>query len=352
MSADEPSSADSIDTMKEKRYFYSISRTLWSFAVFFLVGELFGLLLASFTTFLADVTRLVRFAVAASSAILTFLTFPSLIPPPEDDGSIPGQAGEPNRSMRSENRATSGRPAKQGRKKRPLTLRRVLFCVLSTVVCTALLSVMMALASVTFTPDTEDIHSVSTAAVDSTATALGDQGKDSREDGYISDKSSKTDEGTEGAGGAPTVLSFLTLVLIQPLVEEYLFRGLYYGELAQMSGIFACLMQAVMFAIAHNGVSGMMYALLAGILLGAAAGRTGSIAVPSAAHILINLRTFLYQSLIPAEGKAILNGVLLMAGIFSAVLLLFLAREDRGSHGVLKQGKEPGEEREEADFDD
>ena len=49
-----------------------------------------------------------------------------------------------------------------------------------------------------------------------------------------------------------TALTVLSLCLIHPVIEEWLFRGAFYGELRRMSPIFAVLAQAVMFAIVHN----------------------------------------------------------------------------------------------------
>ena len=87
---------------------------------------------------------------------------------------------------------------------------------------------------------------------------------------------------------------FVSLVLIHPFLEEYVFRWLYYRELRPMQPIFAGLAQAVMFAIVHGSVGGMVYALFAGVVLVVAMERSGSLAVAVVSHMLVNLRSFVY----------------------------------------------------------
>ncbi len=114
-----------------------------------------------------------------------------------------------------------------------------------------------------------------------------------------------------------TPLTVLSLCLIHPLIEEWLFRGAFYGELRLMSPIFAILAQAVMFAIVHNTVDGMIYALAAGVILGILAERSGRLWPPIAAHILINARSLVCLSLLTEAPAArrILDAVLLTIGI-------------------------------------
>ena len=123
-----------------------------------------------------------------------------------------------------------------------------------------------------------------------------------------------------------TALTVLSLCLIHPVIEEWLFRGAFYGELRRMSPIFAVLAQAVMFAIVHNTVDGMIYALAAGVIIGILAERSGRLWPPIAAHILINARSLVCLTLLsnaPAA-RRILDAVLLLAGIaaFAASFLL------------------------------
>ena len=68
--------------------------------------------------------------------------------------------------------------------------------------------------------------------------------------------------GVSAAGEMPSLdpLSVASLLLIHPVAEEVLFRRLYYGELRRMHPVFGCMAQALMFALAHESVDGMIYA--------------------------------------------------------------------------------------------
>ncbi|MBE6542730.1 MAG: CPBP family intramembrane metalloprotease [Ruminococcaceae bacterium] len=105
-----------------------------------------------------------------------------------------------------------------------------------------------------------------------------------------------------------TVQAFLSLVIIHPIVEEYLFRNLFYGDLRLMNPIFAALVQAVMFAIVHDTVNGMIYALLAGIVLAVTVEQTGDWLCSLIVHVLINLRSYAYLTFF-ADKEDIRDGI-------------------------------------------
>lgn len=279
--------------MKEKIYFHNISRTLVSFCIFVLISKLSGYLICSVSSFRGAAADILQFIFSAACAILAFLFFESLIPSPAE--------GHTEKSVMN------------GRfRKRPFSMRRyILETIPYTIAVTALLIVIMYLVSVTFELESSTIINT----------------------GYQN----------------MAMLEFLSMVIIHPVVEEYIFRGMYYGELRSMSPIFACLMQAVMFAIAHNGVGGMMYALIAGILLGTAAERSNGITVPTAAHMIINLRTFLYSGAIPPHIQLGIDIVIIIAGVLSAAVLLIVYKK---LPSCQKAEKPSGEEREEANFED
>lgn len=93
-------------------------------------------------------------------------------------------------------------------------------------------------------------------------------------------------------------IAVISTLIIHPLVEEYLFRKLFYGELRLLNPIFGCMMQAVMFAIIHNSVDSMIYALVSGVTLAVVYEQTGTIWSSITAHFAINLRSFLYLTVL------------------------------------------------------
>ncbi len=277
--------------MKEKVYFHNISHVVVSFCLFVLIGRLAGFLIGALSSFEGIAAELLQFVFAASCSILIFHSYEKFIPSPEEKDS--------------DYSFMDGRF-----KKRPFTLGRyVLETIPYTLLTLTLLVLSMYLVTIAF-----DL------------------------DGTLVNASIH----------APTFLPFLSMVILHPLAEEYMFRGMFYGKLRSMSPIFACLMQAVMFAISHNGVGGMMYALIAGIILGTIAEHSNGIAVPAAAHIIINFRTFLYSGVIPENLVFTIDFIVIAAGAISAVVL-FIASKKLPSY--QKAVSEPVI-REEADFDD
>ncbi len=134
------------------------------------------------------------------------------------------------------------------------------------------------------------------------------------------------------AGGStaeiePSVTDALALVVIHPFLEEYIFRWLYYRELRPMHPFFAGLAQAVMFAIVHGSVGGMVYALFAGVVLAVALERSGSLAVAVVSHALVNLRSFVYAAWLADAVlmRTILDFCVVSAG-FGAFLVLLVRR--------------------------
>lgn len=131
----------------------------------------------------------------------------------------------------------------------------------------------------------------------------------------------------QGGGAAGFEVSFLSVVsvlIIHPVLEEYIFRKMFYSGLRPMSPIFACLTQAVMFAIIHDSVTGMLYALGAGIVLGVLVEKTGNIIPAIAAHMFINLRTLLSITWL-AERRGviqIIDSIIMTLGILSLIILL------------------------------
>jgi len=258
--------------MKEKIYFHNITRVLVSFCIFIITGRLSGLCMASSSGFGTIVAELVQFIISASCGVLSYIYFESLIPSPEKN--------------KSEASVMSGRF-----RKRQFSMKRyVLETIPYSIATVMLLIISMYLVSISFDSSVEqDMLSEYNAAA---------------------------------------AVSFISMVIIHPIAEEWLFRGLYYGELRSMNPIFACLMQAVMFAIVHNGVGGMMYALISGVILGVSAERSNGIAVPAAAHIIINLRTYIYNvGSLPQELLNTIDICVTAAGVISAVIIFLVAKK-------------------------
>ncbi|MEJ2886032.1 CPBP family intramembrane glutamic endopeptidase [Actinomycetospora aeridis] len=80
--------------------------------------------------------------------------------------------------------------------------------------------------------------------------------------------------------------------LLVPLGEELLFRGLGYGVLRRVGRVFAVIVTAAVFALAHGLNVVFAAAFVLGVVNAVLYERTGSIWPPAAAHAMFNLISF------------------------------------------------------------
>jgi len=95
-------------------------------------------------------------------------------------------------------------------------------------------------------------------------------------------------------GGASTVLAFIAAVVLAPIAEELLFRGLLFRALLQRYHVnVAAIVSALVFAVVHIDVAvsqplALVGLTLVGVVLAHAYQRTGSLLVPIAGHAAFN----------------------------------------------------------------
>ena len=138
-----------------------------------------------------------------------------------------------------------------------------------------------------------------------------------------------------------SVLSAVSLIVIHPIIEEYVFRGLIYTEMRRMSPVFAILAQAVMFAIVHNTVNEMLYALVAGVVLAGLVEVSGRLSTSIAAHMIINARSFIYMTYLADRPQIIriLDTMLFVLGAISLIGVIVM----RGFSDGTVESDEVGE---------
>ena len=134
--------------------------------------------------------------------------------------------------------------------------------------------------------------------------------------------------------GEPYVIAamFLMLVIVPPVCEELLLRGLVMGNLLPYGRGVAIFGSALLFAAMHQNFSQFLYAFVAGILLGLMYERTRSIWPCTLFHLLNNLWSFVQLMIVvrmPDQEKAAilvlgLNGVLILVGAICALLVLLV----------------------------
>ena len=111
----------------------------------------------------------------------------------------------------------------------------------------------------------------------------------------------------------PSFSLFLGAVVLAPIAEEILFRGLLLRLLSAFGEGWAILLSALLFALAHGALFQMPYALTAGLLLGYAAVCGKGLFYPLVFHFLYNLLALFGDSISPVLLLAILGGAALIS---------------------------------------
>lgn len=142
-----------------------------------------------------------------------------------------------------------------------------------------------------------------------------------------------------GASYPLTPLYFVSLVIIHPLIEEFIFRKLYHGELRLLTPVFAAVAQATLFALNHDSASSMFNALFCGIVLGLLVEGSGRWYLAAAAHSFINLRTLIYSTVL-AGNTSLANNIDLVfyaVGTVALIIIVVLRVRDREEKEVEEE---------------
>ncbi len=126
------------------------------------------------------------------------------------------------------------------------------------------------------------------------------------------------------AGGLRTALAVLAAVVLAPIAEELLFRGLLYRALRRRRGVVgAALASSLVFSVVHLDVAvtqplALVGLVLVGCVLALALERTGGLLVPIAAHAAYNATAL--AAAIAAERTGLLDLVAVLPTVLPAVL--------------------------------
>ncbi len=94
---------------------------------------------------------------------------------------------------------------------------------------------------------------------------------------------------TDAPNGAfATLIFILAHVIIAPILEELLFRGLILERLRRYGDVFSVLTSAMMFSLLHSSLQSFPSAFVSGIIFGLIAIWTGSFLAPTIIHALNN----------------------------------------------------------------
>ncbi len=123
--------------------------------------------------------------------------------------------------------------------------------------------------------------------------------------------------------GGNLVISILTTVILAPLAEEFIFRGLVLQKLQKaFPFIIANIIQALLFGIYHMNLVQGIYAFLLGLVFGFVAYRLKSIWASVLLHALVNGASFLLDYLLPESILELPFAMILLSTVCFVVVIL------------------------------
>ncbi len=95
------------------------------------------------------------------------------------------------------------------------------------------------------------------------------------------------------------VVVFLSLCILTPFVEEFIFRGVIYGSLRKFGRGFAVVTSSAIFGLAHGSIEQMAYAFAFGVALALVFEKTGNLKTSILFHFLNNTLNYVLFVFIP-----------------------------------------------------
>lgn len=115
---------------------------------------------------------------------------------------------------------------------------------------------------------------------------------------------------------------FLSSVVIAPVVEEILFRGIIQKRIGRdFSPLVSIVIASIVFAISHFNPARLIRTFLSGLLLGAVYQKYKSLSLSISAHALINLLAFLFiRTSVPEMNQLALYFIVFLISVFFLLL--------------------------------
>lgn len=124
----------------------------------------------------------------------------------------------------------------------------------------------------------------------------------------------------EISGVAGSIIYFIAIAVVPPIIEEFIFRGAILGSLRKYGDGIAIIVSAVMFGFAHSNFIQTPVTFLTGLVLGYLTVKTGSIIPAMLLHFVNNATAVLGEKLMEFISDERLYGI-----VDSAIAIIFLA---------------------------
>lgn len=126
-----------------------------------------------------------------------------------------------------------------------------------------------------------------------------------------------------------SVLGVISVVLVIPIFEEVLFRGLIYNELkTHLNIVVAIILQSLIFAIAHGNMLQGIYAFIMGAVVAIIYDKTRSIFAPILFHVMYNLLGSIILPIILSDVDGYYISSLIVGAIITALSLILIFKNN------------------------
>lgn len=124
---------------------------------------------------------------------------------------------------------------------------------------------------------------------------------------------------------ANPILTFISVAILAPIVEEIIFRGIIFNESSKYKGgAFPIIISALLFGLAHMQPIQIVYAFIVGLIFGFVYSKTHSLPIVMFLHMLNNLLT-----LFPEPFSTFISIIQVLSIIPMIYLLRKLCRESK-----------------------
>ena len=124
---------------------------------------------------------------------------------------------------------------------------------------------------------------------------------------------------------ANPILTFISVAILAPIVEEIIFRGIIFNEASKYKGgAFPIIISALLFGLAHMQPIQIVYAFIVGLIFGFVYSKTHSLPIVMFLHMLNNLLT-----LFPEPFSTFISIIQILSIIPMIYLLKKLYRESK-----------------------
>lgn len=117
-----------------------------------------------------------------------------------------------------------------------------------------------------------------------------------------------------------TAFSFASIVIIAPIFEELVFRGIFFRSIAKYDRRFAIILSALIFGLMHRSPASVINAVVFGIFAAVSCAETGSLLMGIMLHMTNNAIAFAASSMLNSESSMVI--LALPLSVFMIIMVL------------------------------